>query len=111
MPSVLPAAVAKLVTVYDAWIVGSAADPHCDHTTVRDYDVVVSWARWQEAAMLIPSAAVPNTFGGWKFLSSGREVDVWPGDLAWLMTAHKSRWAWHPRTGTRLQVVRENHEK
>lgn len=52
--------------------------------------------------MLIPSDAIPNTFGGWKCQSEGREVDVWPGDLSSLFTNHLCRDAWHPKTNTRV---------
>ena len=101
---VLPSLVCKLTHAHEAWVVGSAAKPDADHATVRDYDVLVPLTHWQNAAMLIPEDAKPNTFGGWKCVSEGREVDVWPGDLAWLMTNRAASWAWHPRTGVRLSV-------
>ncbi len=104
---VLPSLVCKLTHAHEAWVVGSAANPEADHATVRDYDVLVPLTHWQNAAMLIPVDAKPNTFGGWKCVSEGREVDVWPGDLASLMTNRAASWAWHPRTGVRLSV--HNH--
>ena len=102
MSHVMPALVCKLAYAHEAWVVGSAAKPEVDHAAVRDYDILVPMDHWRAAAMLIPADAVPNTFGGWKCQSEGREVDVWPGDLAWLMTNHLARWAWHPRTDTRI---------
>lgn len=101
---VLPALVCKLTHGHEAWVVGSAADPDCDQSKVRDYDVLVPLTHWQAAAMLIPPDATPNTFGGWKCQSEGREVDVWPGELAWLLTNSAAQWAWHPRTGVRVRV-------
>lgn len=100
----LPALVCKLTHAHEAWIVGSAADPKTDHTLPRDYDVLVPFSHWQEAAMLIPPDAKPNTFGGWKCKSEGQEVDVWPGDLGWLLTNSAAKWAWHLRTGCRVCV-------
>ena len=72
---------------------------------LRDYDVIIPYSRWKEAALLIPKDAHPNTFGGWKCLSEGKEVDVWPGDLSIHFTHHISRYAWHPKSGTRLERV------
>jgi hypothetical protein len=87
-------------------MVGASADPNCNLVKARDFDVLVPFSYWQQAAMLIPPTAVPNTFGGWKCQSEGREVDVWPGELAWLLTNHAARWAWHPRTGVRRIIDR-----
>jgi len=46
--------------------------------------------------MLIPKDAKPNTFGGWKFnvMMDGYQItiDVWPGDLGWLMCTTCPRW-------------------
>lgn len=89
---------------HEAWVVGSAAAPNADHTTLRDYDVIVSFTHWQAAALLIPPDAKPNTFGGWKCQSEGREVDVWPGDLAWFLANTRAGWAWHPQTGVRVTI-------
>jgi len=75
----LPELVCKLTYVCDAWIIGSAADP--DKTDPRDYDLVVPYNKWKEASSLIPSDARRNTFGGWKCISEGKEVDVWPDDI------------------------------
>lgn len=100
---ILPALVCKLTHGYEAWVVGSAAVPGQKLDELRDYDVLVPLIHWQAAAMLIPTDAVPNTFGGWKCQSEDREVDVWPGDLAWLLTNSAARWAWHPRTGVRVE--------
>lgn len=105
MSHVMPSLVCKLAYAHEAWVVGSAASPDADHANVRDYDVIVPFEHWRAAAMLIPPDAKPNTFGGWKCISEGREVDVWPGDLSWLMTNKAAKWAYHPRTNTRLQSV------
>lgn len=103
MAHVIPALAAKILYGHEAWMVGSAAVPDCDFTTVRDFDIVVPFSHWQQASLLIPADAWPNTFGGWKFLSETKEVDVWPGDLAWLLTNQAFKWAWHPRSGTRIK--------
>ncbi|MDP1712680.1 MAG: hypothetical protein Q8K86_09520 [Candidatus Nanopelagicaceae bacterium] len=67
----------------------------------RDYDVVVPFYEWGKAAVLIPKNAKPNTFGGWKCVSEGKVVDVWPGDLGWLMQNAVLKNVWHPRSGVR----------
>lgn len=100
----LPGTVASLCYSFDAWLVGSAADP----ATVepRDYDIAVPWHNWHPAAQLIPLDAYPNSFRGWKFLDPRSvdpvEIDVWPCDLGWLMQNDLFKWAYHPRTGTRI---------
>jgi hypothetical protein len=95
--------------IHDAWVVGSAAQPGAGE--VRDYDVLVPWPRWNEAALLVPRDARPNAFGGWKCKdvddTLGRvfEVDVWPDDLGRFMTCALAAHAWHPRSGSRLAKV------
>jgi hypothetical protein len=103
---ILPGIVTKFVMLHDAWIVGSAAKPGTDFTKCRDIDVLVPYAQWPKAALLIPPDAKPNTFGGWKFTTSpvagiNIEVDVWPDDIGTLMTVNMSAVVWHPRTNIR----------
>lgn len=87
----LPIIVSKLCYLHDAWIVSRPTDAE-----PRDWDVIVAFSEWKEAAALIPSSAVPNSFGGWKFADEGKTVDVWPGEMAWLMTQPAWLGAWHP---------------
>jgi len=101
MSSSLPKIVIALTHNHDAWIVGSAADP--DNKTPRDYDVQVPFSEWGKAAHLIPAHSRVNTFGGWKCTSEGVEIDVWPGELGWLLQRPKCNWAWHPASGIRVQ--------
>lgn len=103
----LPRIAIKLCHLHEAWVVGSAADPSKDPAACRDVDVIVPFSHWPAAALLIPADAKPTMFGGWKFTSDGREVDVWPGDLAWLMTNAKAKWAWQVKHGVRLQKTRD----
>ena len=103
--TVLPALVAQLVYVCDAWIIGSAAAPDADLAQVRDFDVLVPFANWPQAAALIPSTAEPNTFGGWKCQSFGREVDVWPDSLDRILVRVLNSHIWHPNSGVRWQKV------
>lgn len=100
MSSTLPPIVAQLTHNFDAWIVGSAADPATQQP--RDWDVLVPFHEWHRAVACVPSSAQPNCFGGWKFESNGQSIDVWPGDLSWLMQRPQARWAWHPKSGTRI---------
>ena len=95
----LPALVVKLAFAHNAWIVGSAADLGCDLEKVRDFDVMVPYRYWAEAAQIIPTDARVNSLGGWKCVSEGREVDVWPGDLDQLILSQQVKRAWHPYSG------------
>ena len=100
MSSSLPTLVNALCYGHDAWIVGSAANK--DNLNPRDIDVFVPFSEWGPAAFLIPKDAVRNSFGGWKCMSDGYEVDVWPGELSWLLVNNKTKYAWHPRSDTRV---------
>lgn len=100
---VFPALVSKLCEFHDAWIVGSAAAPDTIIGAVRDFDLLVPYSSWPQAALLIPESARPNTFGGWKCSSEGKTVDVWPGDLGRLFIHKATQFAWHPKTGVRLR--------
>ena len=95
----LPELVSKLCYTSNAWIIGGAAR----ETEPRDYDVMVPHSHWHIAAQLIPRDARPNAFGGWKCVSEGKSVDIWPDDLANLMTAAPCRDLWHPRSGSRFK--------
>lgn len=102
MSRCLPPLVAQLCELHSAWVVGSAADETMDLSVVRDFDVMVPFTAWQQAAALVPKNARPNTFGGWKCKSAGRVVDVWPGELGELLTHNVTKYAWHPMSGTRI---------
>lgn len=94
-----PALVCQLIERYDAWIVGSA----CDTLNPKDYDVAVPFKYWPEAALLMPKDSKPNTFGGWKCKSEGKEVDVWPADLGDLFLSSATKSAWQPKYGIRIK--------
>lgn len=96
----LPKLVTKLCYTCEAWIAGSAAQ--VDKSDPKDYDVLVPFQYWVNAAALIPGDAQPNTFGGWKIIEDGIAVDVWPGDLSWYLLNEMARSAWHPRSNTRI---------
>lgn len=95
-----PELVSKLVIIHDAWVVGSAADPN--NKEPRDWDVIVPYSKWNAACQLIPKDAKVNSFGGFKCISEGKEVDVWPDELGNVMQCQKAKFAWHPRSGIRL---------
>lgn len=107
----VPQIVAQLTHGFEAWVVGSAARKDTDLSKVRDFDILVPFSQWVGAAMLIPADAKPNTFGGWKFntVMNGYQIviDVWPGDLGWLMCNDMAKAAWHPRSGARLVKVED----
>jgi hypothetical protein len=86
---------------HDAWVVGSAADP--ENKNPRDIDIMVPYSSWGPASSLIPKDAKVNSFGGWKFTEQGVEVDVWPGELSWILQRPRTKFVWHPKTGIRFQ--------
>ena len=89
--------------VFDAWIVGTGADMAKDPADLADWDVMIPYKNWHEAAALIPEDTKPNTFGGWKcYVGEGLTIDVWPGSLDELFEKSFMKYAWHPKSGTRL---------
>lgn len=73
-----------LMSVHGGLITGSQAKRMAGEnieSDSSDWDVLVPFQNWQTIAMLIPSDAKPNKFGGWRFEDDkGVEIDVWPGD-------------------------------
>lgn len=100
----LPSIVRVACHLYGAWIVGGAATE--EHP--KDVDVLVPYAYWSEVAALIPRDAAPNTFGGWRFVADGVQVDIWPGDLGELAASAAFAAAKSPRTGVLIVRVTEN---
>lgn len=96
----VPRLVMVLCQTYGAWVIGSAAEPRRTEQP-RDWDVVVSFSRWAEAAPCLPADAIPNSFRGWKCDDAGTSVDVWPDDLARLMSSPRTTHLWHPASGAR----------
>lgn len=96
----LPSIVSRILTNYDGWLVGSAANPANDDP--RDFDLMIPHHRWHDAAAAMPTDARLNSWNGVKFNDpdSGKEIDCWPGDLSWFATIPGFTYAYHPRTGT-----------
>jgi len=105
----LPSLVTKACYNCEAWIVGSAANPN--NIEPRDYDVIVPYSHWHSVAIMLPDDVKKNTFGGWKCVSEGKEVDIWPGELSWILTNKICEWAWHPRTDTRIRKYEKQNDQ
>ena len=101
MSSKYPKLVLALTHCHDAWIVGSGADPN--NKEPRDYDILVPYSQWQKASSLIPMDAKVNTFGGFKCISDGIEIDVWAGDIGWLMQRPGCTYVLHLASGIRFK--------
>lgn len=102
----LPSVVALLTHNCDAWIVGSAANPSESLYDVRDWDLLIPFHKWHNACLVVPDDAKKNSLGGWKFRTSDDiEIDIWPGELSFIMKNPKAKYAWHPLTNTRLQKI------
>lgn len=95
--SVLPRVVYQMA-VHGGLIVGSQAkrmvgEVEVDSKSNSDWDVLVPFEKWQIIALLIPTSATPNKFGGWRFeTEDGVEVDVWPGSVITYLTECKTKY-------------------
>ncbi len=86
---------------YNAWLVGSSADPN--NNKPKDYDIAVSFSDWPKVALLIPKDARPTLYGGWKFISDKKEVDVWPAEIIDIFLCSKCDWMWQPQYNVRIK--------
>lgn len=106
----LPHLVRLLCLNHEAWIVGGGARvlAGLEPGPPRDFDVLVPHWQWGPASKLIPRGSPANSFGGFKVTADGIEIDVWQGDIGWLL-AHapktKQRVAVQPMTETVLVVL------
>lgn len=105
----LPPTVFKLCTLYDAFIVGGAVPFLLGESDImpRDIDVVISLDHWINASKLLSGLeAKANTFGGFKFLENGIEVDVFAGNVALIVATYsKDILAYHFKTGVVLKKI------
>ena len=79
--------------VNGALIAGSYAKWLAGDKTIEpnDFDLVVPPEYWHIIALLIPSDASLNKFGGWRFEVDGTEIDVWPGTMQDYLTRCKTK--------------------
>ena len=96
----MPRLVRLICGTYDAWIVGGAANP--EQRIIKDWDVAVPFSSWIHVANLIPKDAKPTLFGGWKFMSDGESVDVWPSEIMGIWKCLKCTWMWQPQMNIRI---------
>jgi hypothetical protein len=94
---------ARLVcSLSSSWIVGSAADPF--NPKPKDVDIAVPFNEWKKIGVCIPKEARPTLFGdGWKFISDGTEVNIWPDDIVNIFQCAKCDWMWQPIKDIRIR--------
>lgn len=101
MSSKYPKEVALICNIYDGWIIGGGAI----EDNPRDYDVYVPMKYWREVSALIPQDAKINTFGGFKFIREGKEIDIWTGEMSDMFSTAFFKAALHPKSG--ILIVRD----
>lgn len=70
--------------VLGAYIVGSQAKyiaGDIEEPEGSDWDLLVPYDKWQIIAMMLPSNAGINKFGGIRFEADGVEIDIWPSSV------------------------------
>lgn len=88
----LPAIVYQMC-VHGALIVGSYAKQLIgEDIDCNDFDLLIPYEKWQVVSLLIPSDAVLNKFGGWRFSIGKDEIDVWPGSLLVYLSECKTKY-------------------
>jgi len=93
-----PELVTKLCAYCDGWLIGSSVTEE----NPRDYDVWIPYEKWSVACTMIPKDSKINTFGGFKCMSDGVEVDVWTGDMNDFLASNYFNFAYQPKTGVRI---------
>ena len=102
----LPRIARLICSLSNAWLVGSVADPF--NNKPKDYDIAVPFQDWKKIGLCIPKDAKPTMFGdGWKFMSDGHEINVWPDDIVNIFMCAKCDWMWQPIKNIRIQRYRE----
>lgn len=89
-----PELVTKLCAYCDGWLIGSSVIEE----NPRDYDVWIPYEKWSVACTMIPKDAKINTFGGFKCISDGVEVDVWTCPMSELFQTHYFKAAHYPKS-------------
>jgi hypothetical protein len=98
----LPSFIRIIATNNEVWIVGGAADINASIERLKDIDVLVPFHAWHAIAPHIPKDAKPNSFGGWKFTTEeGVVIDIWPGDIGFLLKSHLTKYVWNPGSNLR----------
>lgn len=83
-----PQLVKILCYQYEAWIMGGAARVIALNRgePIKDWDILVPAIWWPRACMLITKGTPANSFGGFKVVEDGVDIDVWAGDVGWLLS-------------------------
>jgi len=92
----------------DGWIVGSTADYAAGKESDldgRDLDIVIPAQHWNKASHICCNAdkISINSFGGFKCVSDGVEIDVWMDDVGSLMSNDHVKSAFHPKSRTYIK--------
>ena len=81
----LPKIVNNWLYLNKAWIVGSGVDWYLgkDKNRPKDLDILIPYNQWNKACKLIPynQNIIVNSFGGFKSIFDGIDVDFWPSSL------------------------------
>jgi hypothetical protein len=112
----LPPIARTLCYNHDGWIVGSNAEYLLGlrDEFQRDIDILVPFYEWGNACRIIPAGTPSNSFGGFKLLDNGIEIDIWAGDIGWFIAQvpNKPVYAVHVKSYTTLiGVIGYSQEK
>lgn len=83
----------QLCMLFDGLVIGGGVRylvNEDDTNKPKDIDIVIPIDRWVEASKIIPSHAVVNSFGGFKFQDGPLEVDVWADDACRIFWMNRS---------------------
>lgn len=95
-----PSLVKVLIAECDAWLIGESS---VNSNNPRDYDLWIPINKWSIACLIIPKDSKVNSFGGFKCISDGKEVDVWTCELEKLLTTNYFTSASYPRGGITIK--------
>lgn len=89
----VPTTVLNLCYNYKGLIIGGSIGYILGETEdiPKDIDVIIPHDTWLHACRLIPKDAKVNSFGGFKFVEDGYEVDVWMDNAAEVLFQRASR--------------------
>ena len=102
----LPPIARALCYNHDGWIVGSSAEYFIGlrDNIQRDLDILIPFYEWGNACKIVVAGTPSNSFGGFKLIDSGVEIDMWAGDIGYFMIQNikKPSYAVHIKSYTVL---------
>lgn len=107
----LPIFVKQICLSYDAYIVGSGAAYISGEEGIKannDWDIIIDPLDWDKfLPFMLDKQFKLNSWGGFKLLSEGKEIDIWPASLHNYIASNKASKIIYKPKGGKLITINE----